>query len=122
MKHPIFKGIHSEMKVEEITWEWVFHRRSGGQSFAIADRKECIAEEAFRYTPAAETNAMHILPATTARKGMLCVTKENLQPREKLRLWQKNAYPTPALNDIVALLGNCFNWKHTIFITTMQNL
>jgi hypothetical protein len=39
-----------------------------------------------RYTPAAETNAMHILPATTAEQEALCVTKENLQTREKLRL------------------------------------
>jgi len=59
----------------------VFHCRPNRQSFAIADQKECIAEEAFRYTPAAETNAMYILPATTAKKELPCVTKENLQPR-----------------------------------------
>jgi hypothetical protein len=68
MKHPIFKGIHFEIEVEEITWECVFHCRPCRQSFAIADQKECIAEEALRYTPVAETNAMHILPATTAKK------------------------------------------------------
>ncbi len=64
----------------------VFHCRLCRQSFAVADQKECIAEEALRYTPAAETNAMYILPANTAKKELLCVTKENLQPREKLRL------------------------------------
>jgi hypothetical protein len=59
----------------------VFHCRPCRQSFAIADQKECIAEEALRYTPAAGTNAVYILPANTARKSLLRVTKENLQPR-----------------------------------------
>jgi len=86
MKHPIFKGRPSNNRLYAHSLNFLFLRRPCGQSFAIADRKECIAEEALRYTPAAETNAMHILPATTAEQEALCVTKENLQPREKLRL------------------------------------
>jgi hypothetical protein len=100
----------------------VFHRRSCRQSFAIADRKECIAEEALRYTPVAETNAMHILPATTAKKRSAVCYKRKPATKGKVTPMTEERLPTPALNDIVTLLLICFNRKRTIFITTMQKM